>query len=338
MNKPNKKYNVLFVDDEKRILNALRSIFRREYQVHIATGGEEALEILAKNDIDVIVSDQRMPNMLGNELLEKVHQLYPKTMRLLLTGFMDKEAIIKTINEGEIYRFINKPWNNQEIIKTVAEAALASNYYMALAEPNLSKTESISSEDSKKQHSSKKQQPRKKEKDGVLTDSAGVKVDQSIVMMGSNQELRNQVRSICRENDINIYGVTSAPQVVDMISARSAIGVAIIELPVNADEAIQTVSLLKSERPELISIILTDETDAETAVELINSGQVFRYLTKPLETAELKRVLGQAFFRHNILNTHENIKTRYKVEKPRGTISSHLRDLFSSFSRSSNHA
>ena len=123
-----KKYSVLFVDDEKRILTALRSIFRREYDVHIANGGEEALAILAENEINVIVSDQRMPNMLGNELLAEVHKLYPKTMRLLLTGFMDKEAIIKTINEGEIYRFINKPWRNDEIHQTIAEAALASEF------------------------------------------------------------------------------------------------------------------------------------------------------------------------------------------------------------------
>ena len=102
-----KKYSVLFVDDEKRILTALRSIFRREYDVYIANSGREALAVLESKPVDVIVSDQRMPNMLGHELLAEVHKRYPKTMRLLLTGFMDKEAIVDTINEGEIYRFIN---------------------------------------------------------------------------------------------------------------------------------------------------------------------------------------------------------------------------------------
>lgn len=124
-----KKHTLLFVDDEKRILNALRSIFRRKYTVFIATSGSEALSILATQQVDVIVSDQRMPNMLGSELLATVHQLYPRIMRLLLTGFVDKEAIIKTINEGEVYRFINKPWNNDDIQKTVAEAAKAASYY-----------------------------------------------------------------------------------------------------------------------------------------------------------------------------------------------------------------
>jgi DNA-binding NtrC family response regulator len=308
-----KKYSVLFVDDEKRILTALRSIFRREYDVYIADGGEEALAILAENKIDVIVSDQRMPNMLGNELLTKVHQLYPKTMRLLLTGFMDKEAIIKTINEGEIYRFINKPWRNDEIHKTIAEAALASEF-------DISEIVDHSAIDTK-------------QKSTFLKDIAGNNPDEGVVMMGSSQELRNQIRQVCRRHDINIYGTQSIPQAIGVMSARSAIGVAIIELPVNTDEAMQTISMLKEKRPELISIVLSNETDAETAVELINSGQVFRYLAKPLKTEKLEQVIEQAFTRHHVLKNHSGAKQRYKVEKTPRSLTSSIKELFSSFGR-----
>jgi DNA-binding NtrC family response regulator len=307
-----KKYSVLFVDDEKRILTALRSIFRREYDVHIANGGEEALTILAENEINVIVSDQRMPNMLGNELLAEVHKLYPKTMRLLLTGFMDKEAIIRTINEGEIYRFINKPWRNDEIHKTIAEAALASEFDVI---------ENID------------HQAVNEEGNTFLKDIAGNNPDQGIVMMGSSQELRNQIRQVCRQHDINIYGTQSIPQAVGVVSARSAIGVAIIELPVNTDEAMQTINVLKEKRPELISIVLTTETDAETAVELINSGQVFRYLAKPLEDKQLETAIEQAFTRHHVLTSHSGAKKRYKVEKTTRSITSTIKELFSSFGR-----
>ncbi|MFT6220675.1 MAG: DNA-binding NtrC family response regulator [Candidatus Endobugula sp.] len=307
-----KKYSVLFVDDEKRILTALRSIFRREYDVHIANGGEEALAILAENEINVIVSDQRMPNMLGNELLAEVHKLYPKTMRLLLTGFMDKEAIIRTINEGEIYRFINKPWRNDEIHKTIAEAALASEFDVAEVIDHQAVNENGNT---------------------FLKDIAGNNPDQGIVMMGSSQELRNQIRQVCRQHDINIYGTQSIPQAVGVVSARSAIGVAIIELPVNTDEALQTISVLKEKRPELISIVLTNETDAETAVELINSGQVFRYLAKPLENDQLEKAIEQAFTRHHVLANHSGAKTRYKVEKTTRSITNSIKELFSSFGR-----
>jgi DNA-binding NtrC family response regulator len=314
----NKKYNILFVDDEKRILTALRSIFRREYNVFIANGGEEALTVLANNSIDVIVSDQRMPNMLGNELLAQVHKLYPKTMRLLLTGFMDKEAIIRTINEGEIYRFINKPWSNDEIHKTIAEAALASEFEIdstpteitadAFAHP--AKSESIGDKHT----------------------------EQSILMMGDNQALRNQIRHLCRQHSINIYGSTSIPQAIGVVAARPTIGVSIIELPVNIDDAMHTISLLKEKRPDLISIVLTDETDADVAVELINSGQVFRYLAKPLETAALERAIGQAFIRHNALKSNSDAQKRFTVKQSSRTLAASLKDLFSSFNLSGKNA
>lgn len=311
MTTSDKKYSVLFVDDEKRILTALRSIFRREYDVYIATSGQEALDILAHQTINVIVSDQRMPNMLGNELLAKVHKLYPNTMRLLLTGFMDKEAIIKTINEGEIYRFINKPWRNDEIHSTIAEAALASEFEINIPAKSTEKEQAGNNKNTKK--------------------IGGKNVDNGILMMGNNQVLRNQIRRLCRQHSINIYGTQSITQAVGVVSARPAIGVTIIELPVNSDEAMQTISLLKEKRPELISIVLTDETDAETAVELINSGQVFRYLAKPLNTDKLEKVLEQAFIRHNILKTNTNLQQRFKTKRSSRTLSSSLKELFSSF-------
>ena len=121
-----RQYSVLFVDDEPRITTALKAIFRRDYVVHTANSGKDALLLLNKTDIDVVVSDQRMPGMLGNELLAQVSKRYPRTMRILLTGFTDRAAIVDSINEGEIYRFINKPWRNDELKELVADAALAS--------------------------------------------------------------------------------------------------------------------------------------------------------------------------------------------------------------------
>ena len=126
MNQHKHRHQLLFVDDEPRITSAMKAIFRRDYDVLTANSGDEALEILAENDVNVIVSDQRMPKMLGNELLAKVSANYPRTMRILLTGFMDKQAIVNSINDGQIYRFINKPWNNDEVRSIVADAAIAS--------------------------------------------------------------------------------------------------------------------------------------------------------------------------------------------------------------------
>ena len=103
------KPTVLFVDDEQRVLNSMRALFRREYEVFITTRGSEAIELLGKHTIDVIVADQRMPEMTGVEVLGKGKQVSPNTVRILLTGYADLDAIEGSINVGEVFRFLSKP-------------------------------------------------------------------------------------------------------------------------------------------------------------------------------------------------------------------------------------
>src|SRR5688572_28960879 len=99
-----RKANILFVDDEERIVKLLNMMFRSKYNVFTATSGKEAIEICKTNRIDVIVSDQRMPEMTGIQLLAEIRQMSPNTVRLLLTGYSDLVAIIGAVNEGEVYR------------------------------------------------------------------------------------------------------------------------------------------------------------------------------------------------------------------------------------------
>src|SRR3546814_612323 len=122
---PSSKARVLFVDDEPRVLTTMRILFRARYELFFAESGAAALELLKTQPIDVIVSDQRMPGMTGIELLRTARELNPNAMRILLTGYSDLNAIIGSINEGEIFRFINKPWSNDDLTTTVARAVSA---------------------------------------------------------------------------------------------------------------------------------------------------------------------------------------------------------------------
>jgi DNA-binding NtrC family response regulator len=111
--------SVLFVDDEADILNALRrSLRREEFQIYLAQGPEEAMDLLKDKDIDVIVSDHLMPSMDGLTFLKMVKNLYPRIVRILLTGHADLQMAIQAINEGEVSRFLTKPWNDLEL-KTI---------------------------------------------------------------------------------------------------------------------------------------------------------------------------------------------------------------------------
>ena len=114
---------LLFVDDEPGILSSLRRLFRPHgYRIFIAEGGAAGLEILEKEQIDLVISDMRMPEMDGAAFLKEVRNRWPKVMRILLTGYADITSTVAAINQGEIYRYISKPWDDNEIVTIVREA------------------------------------------------------------------------------------------------------------------------------------------------------------------------------------------------------------------------
>ncbi len=114
---------VLCVDDEPNILSSLRRLLRGEgYDVLLAPGGEAGLAILESESVDIVISDMRMPEMDGAQFLERVRAKWPETIRLLLTGYADIQSILDAINRGEIYRYVTKPWNDNDILLIVRHA------------------------------------------------------------------------------------------------------------------------------------------------------------------------------------------------------------------------
>jgi len=114
---------ILFVDDETNILNSLRRLFRPlNYKILIAESGVEALALLENEPVDLVISDMRMPQMDGAQLLEQVRAKWPNILRILLTGYADVGSTIAAINKGEIYRYIAKPWDDNDIVLVVRHA------------------------------------------------------------------------------------------------------------------------------------------------------------------------------------------------------------------------
>ncbi len=117
-----KKIAVLYVDDEENNLFSFKAVFRVKYQVYTALSGDEALKILGEKSIQIIITDQRMPNMTGVEFLEKVIEKFPDPMRLLLTGYADMNAVVDAVNKGKIFHYLSKPWNEEELDITINRA------------------------------------------------------------------------------------------------------------------------------------------------------------------------------------------------------------------------
>lgn len=120
--------SLLLVDDEENILRSLQRVLRKEpYEVHTATSGDEALALLNEQKFDLVISDARMPGMDGPTLLAEIKKKWPWCIRILLTGYADINSTIKAINDGQIYRYISKPWDDEEL-KLVIRQALAFQY------------------------------------------------------------------------------------------------------------------------------------------------------------------------------------------------------------------
>ena len=120
---PSAKHPILIVDDEPDILLSLKGLLRRDFELHTAESGEQALEILRDHSIHVIMTDQRMPGMTGVELMNQAKIAHPEAVRIVFTGYADIKAVVEAINTGGLFRYITKPWDPDELIEVLHEAA-----------------------------------------------------------------------------------------------------------------------------------------------------------------------------------------------------------------------
>ncbi|MDG2220563.1 MAG: response regulator [Rubripirellula sp.] len=114
--------HILLVDDEPEILHSLKGLLRREFTLHTAETGPQALEILRQHAIQVIMTDQRMPQMTGAQLLGQAKAISPDTIRILFTGYADIKAVVDAVNQGQVYRYLTKPWDPDELVDLLSSA------------------------------------------------------------------------------------------------------------------------------------------------------------------------------------------------------------------------
>jgi len=122
------RYPILYVDDEPFALETFRAQFKEDFAIHVAKDGEEALRLLNEKEIAVILTDQRMPGLSGVELLKRVKEQRPHTVRMLITAYTDMEVVIQAINEGHVYRYITKPYNEDDLRNAVRQGI--ETYYL----------------------------------------------------------------------------------------------------------------------------------------------------------------------------------------------------------------
>ena len=118
------KHCLLIVDDEPNVCDSVHDLLRREFRVLKANSADEGYRIMQEEEVHIVMSDQRMPQISGVELLAKVKSRHPRAIRMLFTGFADLESIIAAINQGHVYQFLKKPWQPEELEAAVRQAAV----------------------------------------------------------------------------------------------------------------------------------------------------------------------------------------------------------------------
>jgi response regulator RpfG family c-di-GMP phosphodiesterase len=139
------KYTLLIVDDEPDVCDSVHDLLRREFRVLKANSGQEGFRLMQEEEVHIIMTDQRMPQVSGVELLTKVKARNPQAVRMLFTGYADLESIIAAINQGHVYQFLKKPWQPEELIEAVRQAATEYDRLIASADESLKLREEIAS-------------------------------------------------------------------------------------------------------------------------------------------------------------------------------------------------
>jgi serine/threonine-protein kinase len=284
-----KKGRLLVIDDEERILTALKSLFRNRYHVFATTDGNKALDFLRRYQMHVIISDQRMPIMMGVELLRLSREISPRSVRILLTGYSDLASIVGSINDGEIYRFVSKPWDNAELQRIVAEGVTIA---LELADTKATPPEL----------------PEKM--------SAGV------LVIDRDDELHRVTRELVGSR-CPVYFTPDLDGALTLMQEHE-IAVVITDVAGGHEQVMAMLKLLKQENPQILAIVVTNASDSEMVIELINQAQIFRFLNKPVNVRLLKGHIEAALQRYLSYKETPQLLDAHRVQASEGTRMSNI--------------
>jgi DNA-binding NtrC family response regulator len=281
VNTPEKLGQVLCVDDEPSILRSLQWLLKKQFDVKTAASGNEALALLETNDFDVIVSDQRMPGMMGSEFLHEARKISPRAMRILLTGYSDLPAILRSVNDGEVFRFVNKPWNIKELPRIIADAA------------SIAKSQTAETQDSDSE--------------------SEVDIREETILLIDDDPMMGQLIALALGSGVKVAHAASLAEAVSIFDEQN-VGIIVSDTRVSNLDTTTMLKVLKHEHPEIVTVVYTATADAVDVITLINEGQIFRFIPKPVKMVMLKQALMAAALKRRQLRASPDAVKRHAVE------------------------
>jgi DNA-binding NtrC family response regulator len=278
------KSKLLFVDDEPQILETLKLVFRG-WNITTTTSAKEALKLLQTQTFNVIVSDQRMPEMTGVEFLKETKALSPKSIRILLTGYSELDNVIESINSGEVYRFITKPWDNNKLKETIETAC-------KIAELDTDLKEEV--------------EKAKGKKEKTVSDG-----DVELLFIDKLDSHLQGYKSLF-ESAYTCHTAKTIEEAYTLLADNKAIGVVACDSTLASSKGTIFLTAIRRMYPDLVTIFMSDSKDVQEAIRLINDGQIFRYLVKPFPRDVFRETIEDAVAKHKAYqdNPLNNIKRK----------------------------
>jgi DNA-binding NtrC family response regulator len=289
---PEKLGQVLCVDDEPSILRSLQWLLKKQFDVKTAASGNEALTLMETHDFDVIVSDQRMPGMMGSEFLHEARKKSPRAMRILLTGYSDLPAILRSVNDGEVFRFVNKPWNIKELPKIIADAA-------SIAKNQTIQTADVQDSDNDNDNGSA---------------SEVVDIREETILLIDDDPMMGQLIALALGSGVKVAHATSLAEAVAIFDEQN-VGIIVSDTRVSSLDTTTMLKVLKHEHPGIVTVVYTATADAVDVITLINEGQIFRFIPKPVKMVMLKQALMAAALKRRQLRASPDAVKRHAVER-----------------------
>jgi DNA-binding NtrC family response regulator len=283
---PGKALRLLCIDDELRILRALKALFR-DCDVQLCSDPRQALEMARQFDPDVVLCDQRMPQLPGVDVLREMKAHCPRSMRILLTGYADLKAVLGSVNEGEVFQYVNKPWDNAALRALVHEAARIAREAPSLDAANIPEREAE-----------------------VARGEVGV------LVLEDDVSSQHRIREILAPH-YQVRFANNTDRALQILEQHET-GVVISETETMQGDLTGLLKALKLHHPHIATVILTERANAQTAMELINEGQVYRMLIKPVRMGSCRLSVDAAISRYWKLKRNPRAVARYALAQVPG--------------------
>ncbi len=298
---PARRACTLFVNSNSEVLSSMLVLFRRKYDVLLAKSCSEALDILKKHKVDVVVCEQHMPVMSGAEFLRMAAELQPKLMRVLLIAYEEMETAVHPEQEGESFRVVNRDCSKVEMVDTLNRAL---KYARALGDgtDQPAKADASSGNAKGQINGNGEVHGQGGTKAGRKGNGASGKGKQSgIMILDNDPDGRANLEKILRRNFSDVHATGSVAECTLHLLRNQNVGVFVTQANVQGKSVDSLLSLLRQYQPRLVTIIITNRAGANDAIRMIDEGHAYRFLVEPLREGITKISVASAMRHHSEL-------------------------------------